>query len=58
MSLASNSDSAVLEDSLLTENLAGIETSHYELETKSNILGWNKISSGLLTVFIVRKYGC
>ncbi len=59
---ASNSDSgslltdslltdSLLTDSLLTENLAGIEPSHHELETKSSILGWNKIRSGLLTAF-------
>ncbi len=51
-SSASNSDSdplltdSLLTDSLLTENL---EPSHHELETKSNILGWNKIRSSLLT---------
>ncbi len=51
-SSASNSDSgSLLTDSLLTENLAGIEPSHHELETKSSILGWNKIRSGLLTAF-------
>ncbi len=47
-SLLTNS---LLTDSLLTENLAGIEPSHHELETKSSILGWNKIRSGLLTAF-------
>lgn len=51
-SLASNSDSSVvLEKSLLSENLSSIEPSHHELETKSSILGWNKIRSTLLTVF-------
>ncbi len=51
-SSASNSDSdSLLTDSLLTENLAGIEPSHHVLETKSSLLGWNKIRSGLLTAF-------